>query len=345
LAILFGVFLLIRLLARITLTPLLYLFNAGFNGLRNLYRVTLRQCLPRSSLLLLPILGLAVHAGITAGKLGRELIPPMKQGEFSMRMEMRAGTRLEDTERATEKFEQIFLAHPEVDSVAVEVGKERSSGVTQGGENIARFTITLKDPDRTTVIQDQILESLRQQVLAVARGEELTFSLPSLFTFKTALEIQLYGENQQELRRVGERALEVIKKVPGVADAELSVKPGYPELIIELDRELLAARGISPGQIAQRLRNEIQGNVATRFSRAGEKLDIRVRTDKALLASVEDLRKLSVTDGPVPVPLSAVARIEVREGPSEIRRMDQKQVVIISANVEDRDLGAVSQDI
>ncbi|HOV59543.1 MAG TPA: efflux RND transporter permease subunit [Candidatus Hydrogenedentes bacterium] len=345
LAILFGVFLLIRLLARITLTPLLYLFNAGFNGLRNLYRVTLRQCLPRSSLLLLPILGLAVHAGITAGKLGRELIPPMKQGEFSMRMEMRAGTRLEDTERATEKFEQIFLAHPEVDSVAVEVGKERSSGVTQGGENIARFTITLKDPDRTTVIQDQILESLRQQVLAVARGEELTFSLPSLFTFKTALEIQLYGENQQELRRVGERALEVIKKVPGVADAELSVKPGYPELIIELDRELLAARGISPGQIAQRLRNEIQGNVATRFSRAGEKLDIRVRTDKSMLASVEDLRKLSVTDGPVPVPLSAVARIEVREGPSEIRRMDQKQVVIISANVEDRDLGAVSQDI
>lgn len=342
---LFGVFQICRLIAIGTLTPVLYGFNAGFNGLREIYRYTLRRCLPISSLLLLPILGLAVHAGLVAGRLGRELIPPMKQGEFSMRMEMRAGTRLEDTERATEKFEQIFLSHPEVESVSVEVGKERSSGVTQGGENIARFTITLKDPDRTTAIQDQILEELRQQVLAAARDEALTFSLPSLFTFKTALEIQLYGENQQELRRVGGRALEVIRQVPGMADADLSVKPGYPELIIELDRELLAARGISPGQIAQRLRTEVQGNVATRFSRAGEKLDIRVRTDKALLASVEDLHKLSVTDGPVPVPLSAVARIEVREGPSEIRRVDQKQVVIITANVEGRDLGAVSQDI
>jgi len=345
LLLLFGVVILFRTLATVLLTPVLYLFNTGFNGLRHLYSMTLRRCLPVSSLLLLPVLALAIHAGITAGKLGRELIPPMKQGEFTMRMEMRAGTRLEDTEKATEKFESILLAHPEVASVSVEVGKERSSGVTQGGENIARFAVTLKDPERTTAIQDRILEELRQQVLAAARDELLTFSLPSLFSFKTALEIQLYGENQQELRRVGERALEVIKKVPGVADAELSVKPGYPELLIELDRELLSARGISPSQIAQRLRTEIQGNVATRFSRAGEKLDIRVRTDKNLLASVEDLRKLSVTDGPVPIPLSSVARIEVREGPSEIRRVDQKQVVIISANVENRDLGAVSEDI
>ena len=126
---------------------------------------------------------------------------------------------------------------------------------------------------------------------------------------------------------------------------ELSVKPGYPEIIVELDNELLANKGVTNDQVARRLRTEVQGEVATKFSRAGEKIDIRVRTDQAMLNSVEDLRQMSVVDGPVPIPLSDVATIREREGPSEIRRVDQRQVVLITGNVEGRDLGAVAEDI
>jgi len=186
---------------------------------------------------------------------------------------------------------------------------------------------------------------LRDKVVEQRTDENINFTLPSMFSFKTAVELMVVGEDLGELKRVGEEAVDVIRKVPGVKDAELSIKTGYPELIIELDRESLAEKKISPGQVALRLRTEVQGDVATRFSRGGEKVDIRVRTDQALLSSVEDLRKLSVTDGPVPIPLSDVAKITVKEGPSEIRRVDQKQVAVISTNVEGRDLGAVAQDI
>jgi HAE1 family hydrophobic/amphiphilic exporter-1 len=85
--------------------------------------------------------------------------------------------------------------------------------------------------------------------------------------------------------------------------------------------------------------------VATRFSRRGEKIDIRVRSDQERLNSVEDLRALSITEGDPPIALSSVADIEIAEGPSEIRRVDQRQVVVISANVQGRDLGSVSQEI
>jgi HAE1 family hydrophobic/amphiphilic exporter-1 len=70
-----------------------------------------------------------------------------------------------------------------------------------------------------------------------------------------------------------------------------------------------------------------------------------VRTDRALLSSVRDLRRVSVTDGYPPIPLEDVATINEVEGPSEIRRIAQRQVVLVTANVEDRDLGAVSRDI
>jgi len=57
------------------------------------------------------------------------------------------------------------------------------------------------------------------------------------------------------------------------------------------------------------------------------------------------LRTLSVVDGYPPLPLESVARITIQEGPSEIRRIDQRQVVVVTANVEGRDLGSVSEDI
>jgi HAE1 family hydrophobic/amphiphilic exporter-1 len=337
--------LVVRLVFKFTMGWFMFLFEKSFNLSRDTYGVLLSASLRFSAVFLLLVAAIAVHSGFIATKLGRELIPPMKQGEFGMRMEARAGTRLVDTERRAHKFEKIIREHPEVDTVTVEIGQERKTGTTKGGENVAQFTVQLKDPERTAPIQDGIIREMRDKVLRERTDENINFTLPSMFSFKTAIELMVVGEDLGELRRVGSEAVELIRKVAGVKDAELSIKTGYPELIIELDRESLAEKRISPGQVALRLRTEVQGDVATRFSRGGEKVDIRVRTDQALLSSVDDLRKLSVVDGPVPIPLSDVAKITVQEGPSEIRRVDQKQVAVITTNVEGRDLAAVAGDI
>ncbi len=319
-------------------------FDLAFNAFRDGYAAILRHALRFGAVLLLLTLLLAAHAGYRALSLGRELIPPMKQGEFGIRMEARPGTRLDETEERARVIEDIIRKRPEVASVTVEIGEALSNGQNKRGENVADFTVLLKDPDINAPRQDEIIDALRQEITA-ASPEEFTFTLPSLFTFKTAVELQIVGDDIRPLRKLGERALAVIRKVPGIADAELSVKAGYPEIIVELDRELLANYGLTAGQVANRLRTEIQGDVATRFNQGGERIDVRVRTDRQLLRTREDLYRLSIADGPIPVPLSDVARITVQEGPSEIRRIDQRQVVILTANVEGRDLGAVSADM
>ena len=339
-----GLWVLVRTVMRVVLWAPLWLFNAAFNLVRDIYAIILDHSLRFSPILLLAVLALAVHAGFTATRLGRELIPPMSQGEFGIRMEARAGTRLEETERRAARIEAIVRETPEVDSVTVEVGKEKSSTESGRGENIAEFTVLLKDPELNAPRQGEIIEALRRRIVGEP-DEEITFTLPSLFSFKTAIELQIIGDDLEELKRLGYRAVAAVGQIPGVEDAELSIKPGYPEIIIELDRELLAARGITPAQVAMRLRTEVQGEVATRFNRGGEKIDIRVRTDQALLGSVEDLRQLSIVDGPTPIPLQDIARIHEQEGPSEIRRIDQRQVALVTANVAGRDLGAVSADI
>ncbi len=334
-----------RLLFGVVMYVPLGLFAAVFDAFRAMYASALRHSLRFSPVFLALTVLAALHAGHLALTLGRELMPPMRQGEFGLRLEIRAGARLEETEARARRFEELIRAMPEVNSVTVEVGRERRSAESDRGENVAEFTVLLKDPNRLAQVQDEIIESLRARVLEAVTEETITFTLPTLFSFRGAVELQLFGDSLDELRRIGNAAVTNLTGVAGLTDIELSLKPGYPELLIEMDRESLAARGLSPGQVAQRLRSEIQGDVATRFSRGADKVDIRVRAHQQQLRGVDDLRNLSITDGPAPIPLSDVAILRVVEGPSQIRRVNQRRTVLISANVEDRDLGAVSADI
>ena len=339
-----AIYISIRSVMRFILWLPLRFFDLAFNAVRAAYGATLEHALRFSPVIVLATILLAAHSVYTLRDLGSELIPPMKQGEFTVRLETRAGTRIEQTERRARVIEAQLRSHPDIDRVTVEVGEESDKGATQRGENVAEFSVLLVDPDRNALFQDEIIEDLRTR-LTPAPSEEITFQLPSLFSFKTAIELQVVGEDLTRLKDLGEEALARISEVPGVTDAELSVKSGYPEVIIRPDRALLAARGVSVTDVAAKIRSELQGDVPTKFSVSGEKIDIRVRAEKNFLDSRRKLEQLNLGSGDDVIPLESVAKIELQEGPSEIRRVDQRRVVVITANIDNRDLAAVSRDI
>ena len=96
--------------------------------------------------------------------------------------------------------------------------------------------------------------------------DQVTFTLPTLFSFKTAMELQIFGEDLRVLRDLGQDAMAALENVKGLKDTDLSLKKGYPEIHIVLDRELLATKNLEAYQVAQMLRTEVQGDIATRFS-------------------------------------------------------------------------------
>ncbi len=329
---------------RIILWLPITIFDYSFRAVRDAYTILLKGTLQFSTIILLLVLAITVHAGQIAFQLGRELIPPMRQAEFGIRLESPPGTRLEDTDKKAQGIERIASANPYVESVTLQVGTDDSSVAGNEGENIANLTVKLRNPEESAAIQDDIIESLRLDIVERI-PEPVTFTLPTLFSFKTAVELQIFGDDLEELRRLGGDVIDLISDIEGLKDAKLSLEKGYPEVHIVLDRALLATKGLTPYQVAQALRTEIQGDVATRLSRAGEKIDIRVRSDQRRLSSLQDLYNLSVTDGVPPTPLSAVAEITTADGPSQIRRIDQRRVAVIAANVEGYDIGSVNDEI
>ena len=133
LGVLYGIYRVIRLVLNTIFYLPLRAFALSFEAFRRGYGVALRGSLRLSFLFLVLVVLVTVHAGYLASQLGRELMPPMRQGEFSLRMEIRAGARLEETEMRARRFEQIIRELPELDSVTVEIGEEeQSSGNDRG---------------------------------------------------------------------------------------------------------------------------------------------------------------------------------------------------------------------
>lgn len=323
----------------------LQIFHIGFESFRYFYKISLAYSLKYSPIFIFLAVALFIYTLKILPNLGQEVIPAMKQGEFNILFETRAGTKLEQTQQKASRIENILKEHPLIERVTLQVGTESSKSESKGkNENKASFTVLLKDRNQTARIQDKIIDEIRSNLIPLPE-ESIVFSLPTLFTMKNDLEIQIFGDDLNILKNVGEKCLQKVKSIKGVKDADISIQSGYPELLIQLDRELLAEKGLTPMEVANKLRKEVQGEIATKFNRGGDKIDIRVRTDQVYLQSIEDLKQLSIVEGITPIRLCDVAQIIEDTGPSDIRRIGQKRVALITANIEGRDLASVSNEV
>ncbi|HOK08116.1 MAG TPA: efflux RND transporter permease subunit [Candidatus Hydrogenedens sp.] len=342
-------FALCALLIKKTLSLLLFLplelFHIVFESFRHLYRISLSSNLKFAPIYIFLAIALFTYTITLLPRIGQELIPPMKQGEFNIQYETRAGTQLNQTLEKVLRIENKLKENPYIERITLQVGTESSKTESKGkNENKATFTILLKDRSKTAQIQDKIIDEIRSSLLPLPE-ESIIFTLPTLFTLKSNLEVQIFGDDLNTLKSVGEACLQKVRQVRGVKDADISIQSGYPEILIQLDRELLAEKGLSPAQVANKLRTEIQGEIATKFNRGGDKIDIRVRTNQTFLQSINDLKQMSIIEGAVPVRLCDVSTIVEDVGPSDIRRIGQKRVALITANIEGRDLASVSQEV
>ena len=121
---------------------------------------------------------------------------------------------------------------------------------------------------------------------------------------------------------------------------------GSPEIQILFDRDRAAALGLQVSEVANRIVSNVRGDVATRYSWRDRKIDVLVRAQESDRSSIDEIKNLVVNPGSErSIPLSAIATVQVANGPSEIRRVSQQRVAIISANLAYGDLGEAAQEV
>ena len=134
--------------------------------------------------------------------------------------------------------------------------------------------------------------------------------------------------------------------VEGVRGIKSSISDGSPELQIEVDKAKAASYGMTAAQIATVVRNSVDGTVATELSRDGEEIDVRVKIKEGYYRNSEDIKNISIQlmNGSY-VPLGSLAEIYMEKGPSVITRENKQRAITITAEVYDRDIKTVNEDV
>lgn len=282
------------------------------------------------------------------GSLGQSLIPEMHQGRFTAEVSLPVGTPLTRTIDRIDAIEQQLMHDPEIAHLHTVIGTERrADSRPDEGEHTARIMVELKEGRNLEKREREVMDRIR---LAVDETEgvtpEVRMQRPSLFSFRTPIEIIVFDRDLERMRESSDRIVERVASIEGLTDVRSSLAAGYPEVRIDYDRDLLGRYGLTTAQVASQVRDKILGKTATTLSRGDGRVDLNVRLDPSDRRGVEQLTRININPELVPsIPLSSVADFQESIGPSEIRRVDQRRAVAISANMTGFDLSGKAAQI
>ncbi|NOZ95584.1 MAG: efflux RND transporter permease subunit, partial [Acidobacteria bacterium] len=325
----------LRLLTR----PLLALSTTILETIQRAYPRGIRWALGHPIAILALALAAMVGTVFAMTGLDSELLPTVHQGEFTVEVTLPVGTPLEETDAMLRPVERTILAHRQhIERLLMTVGYDPTNMKrSDEGENTARFKVILDTAD--PAVERTVADRIRALVADVPDAESRVVR-PVLFSFRTPIEVDVYGHDLIRLQRTAERVRQLMSGLPELADVETTQRKGAPEVQIVYDRDRLIRAGLDIETVAQEVQAAVKGDEATRFNLTDRRVPIVVRYALPYRRTVEDIRRIIVNPGgDRPIPLAAVAKVLVAEGPSEVRRVDGRRVAMVTANIAHGSLG------
>lgn len=321
--------------------------EAGWRALERLYGRAIALALAHPSLVILCTLGIAALAGLRARSLGVELLPEIHQGEFTVHAGLAVESPLANTDRVMHEIDDRVRQLAGVSTTALTVGIEADTLSRDiEGEHTARLTVRLV-PDRSGAEEElAILARVRELFEAHPEVRTLDVTRPTPFALEAPVQVEVRGHDLAQMEEVAAEARRRMVAIPEISDVRSTVRVGHPEARIVFDREKSLQYGLDLAAVSRLVRGQLLGDVPTRYVQGDERIDIRVQGDELLLASLDAVRSMAVNPSAErPLPLDAVARVELVRGPAEIRRIGNGRAVLLTATGRGLDLGALNQRV
>ncbi len=316
--------------------------NFASKGLANKYISMLRFSLRFPWVAAVLLIGVTMWGyWFVLPRMGGELIPSVSQGIFEVEFLLPVGTTLEQSGETITPIEREIQKIPGVVQVSSRAGVS-SSGVENAdyGPNFTIVTVML-ETDGNLEDKEQIVVNQIRKIAGNTPSLKMKISHPTLFTFKHPIEIILKADDLTQLENVSDIVISKLSKVPYLTDVNSSIKTGYPEIVIRFMREKLSSLNLSAREVAQRIRSGYQGYVPTKYREEERRIDIRVQIVEEDRNSYKNLENFVVNpDQRIPVSLTDVAKLNISEGPAEIRHYDGTRAAVITADVTNIDLKA-----
>lgn len=279
--------------------------------------------------------------------LGRSFLPAFNEGSFTVNVSTLPGISLDESDKIGREAERILLSIPEVKTVARKTGRaeldEHSFGV-----NVSEIEAPYQLTDRT---RGEVVKDVRAKLASIPGanieiGQPISHRIDAMLSgTESQIAIKLFGDDLNRLYQLGNKIKSSISGIEGVVDINIEQQVERPQLEIRPRRELLAKYGIPINEFAHFINVTLAGEVVSQVYEQGLPYDVTVRLDDEHRNSMEKISNLMIDSNAGKIPLSYVADIVSATGPNTINRENVSRRIIISANVQDRDLRGAVNDI
>jgi len=294
------------------------------------------------------VIALIISIVLILPRLQTGFLPEMDEGSIVLDYDSPPGTSLEETDRMLREVEKIIKTVPEVDAYSRRTGTQMGFFITEPSRG--DYLIQLKKKrDRTT---NEVIEDLRKKIensqpaLRIDFGQVIGDMLGDLMASVQPVEIKIFGNDQQKLQEISRQTADLVRKVKGTADVFDGIVIAGPSISVKPDFGKLALYGITPANLQYQLQTALEGNVVGNLFEKEQYLAIRLVYPGSAQLSIDQVRNLQIflPKGGLK-PISSLATITINPGDAEIERENLQSMGVVTAGLEDRDLGGVMKDI
>ncbi len=327
---------------------------AMFTGLAAVYHRALERVLARKAPFLVGLvlaLAIAAWAGV---ELRKSFMPDRNRGDFTLAIELPAGTPLEQTQERSASLAEFLARLEEVQTVYAQVGQtERTLASLKEytAANTIRIRVLLhpsrRGQERLAAVKRQLVARLDELAGATVVFRDEGIGLREILASgEAAFTIGVIAEKPEDALTVADNLLPQLQEVPGLTDVEMDRVLGNPTVEITLNREEALRFGLEPDNLAQELRARIQGVVATSFNEVEQRIDIAVRLPLDQRRDLDEVlaSPVTVAEGKTVTLSTFVIQTEGRPVREVVRR-DQRRQITLSGDVRGRGLGDIWQEV
>jgi CzcA family heavy metal efflux pump len=293
----------------------------------------------------LALLAVVLYRFVPAG-----FLPHMDEGGFVIDYRSPAGTALDETDRQIHKVEKLLSETPEVASFSRRTGTELGLFATQ--PNRGDLVVRLKPRSQRGRSADEVIEALRPKIQEQVPGlEEVEFvqllqdMIGDLEGAPTPIEVKIFGDDMERLEGLAEQVETKLGQIKGVVDLA-GIQKGTPEVTWEVDAAAAGRLGLTVAQVSDQIAAAWLGSVATDLRLLDRTVPVRVRYPDAMRLDPNRLGQTPVrgADGRVAT-IASLARPTTSAPEAVIMRENLRQMALVTARLEGRDLGSAVAEL
>ena len=354
----FIVALMASTIVALTVTPVLCSFLLGDNKaqtkdawltrkIKSAYTKALAWSMHHKRIVLGATLALFLTALGLFFTLGRSFLPSFNEGSFTINVSTLPGVSLQESDNIGREAERLLLTIPEIKTTARKTGRAELAEHSFGA-NVSEIEAPYTLDGRS---KKELAREIREKLgkipgTNIEIGQPISHRIDAMLSgSKAQIAIKVFGNDLSALYTIGNNIKNVISGIDGIVDANVEQQVDRPQLRITPRRTIMAKYGVTMAQFKQMLNTALSGEVVSQVYNDGLPYDLTVRLADDERGSIEALRNIAIDTNLGKVPLQEIADIVSTSGPNGISRENVSRRILVSANVDGRDLRGAVNDI